>query len=1171
MISKLLFSIYVAVAGFFGIQTDQPANIGAGTVAQIFQGGTGTSTIPADGQMLIGKNGKYTLIASSSLGGGGTGALTPWTSDIDAASYNLNNLGTSSQNNIKARTSAGLNIYSNNGTQVVNMGAGGGANVSFQNGGSFANYLRIGGSAHGDSMLESKALSNDGSTGILHGYNASSSEVFALNSDGDIDIGSWKASPIGVNYIATSANSGYVLQSNGNNAQWVSTSSLGIVGGGTGSGATTTINGVNGPNFTFSTTSDTNLGLTISNTSGSIFNYALSWIGTLANSRIASSSFWKGWTDFSNTATGLTYTNTTGVTSLTSGYEIPKTASTSNWQTGYNERLQWDGGSTNLVAATGRTSLGLTDTATLASTTWYLSTNPSNYITSSALSPYLTTANAASTYLPLVGSTTVTTLGTISTGVWNGTSISNSKIASSTEYLSDVYWNGSATGLVAATGRTSLGLGSMALESNTGSTTINTLGTVTTGDVGSTTIFGGTGTINEIYNRTKEPTGFENQTDSLISFATSTRTFTISTSSGSTNFNVYYRGNKINKTGVSTITIPAVTATYFVYYSPTGVLSTSTTAWDITAATVVPIATVYFNSTTSVAYLGDERHGMTMDSATHAYLHQTIGTRYESGFSGTFVTNNATITAGIIWDEDLRFSWPQDTDFQVFNRNSSQYWDITGPQTAMYRLQGSTLLYDNAGASTSVPVSNYVAYWIFAGNSSSSPIISVMGQRVDTTIANARANNTYASLNLNNFAANEYKVLYRIIFQNVAGSATYVENQDLRAVSSVVGGGTSGLDHGTLTGLLDDDHTQYLLVNGTRAQTTLTVSGTSSFATTSIGTTSTTGLLNVGGYTITSFLKVIGNLVAEFFGGIRNYAGYYDSTNATGTSGMILSSTGTSTKWITASGGSTQSYWSYSSTTATEVWTKPANVTASSTVKVQVWGAGGGGGSGTAASGNWAGGGGGGGYVENTFLASSLTATVTVTVGKGGNAGAVGSSSSFGTYLTAYGGGAGGSAGASTQWGSGGGGGGIYAVGANGGSGNPTPPAAAGGAPLGGASNLASTFGGGGGGQNGIGGASVYGGGGGGGADSSGNSGTGGRSLYGGGGGGAGSLFGPHAGGVSTYGGAGGTGGGPGGGTCAANGNAGSAPGGGGGGACGNASFTGGVGARGEVRIFVIY
>lgn len=61
----------------------------------------------------------------------------------------------------------------------------------------------------------------------------------------------------------------------------------------------------------------------------------------------------------SSSATGLTYTSATGVISLTSGYSIPSTSSQTNWDSGYTQRLQWDGGATNLVAATARTSLGL--------------------------------------------------------------------------------------------------------------------------------------------------------------------------------------------------------------------------------------------------------------------------------------------------------------------------------------------------------------------------------------------------------------------------------------------------------------------------------------------------------------------------------------------------------------------------------------------------------------------------------------------------------------------------------------------------------------------------------------------------------------------------------------------------------------------------------------------
>ena len=71
--------------------------------------------------------------------------------------------------------------------------------------------------------------------------------------------------------------------------------------------------------------------------------------------------------------TGFTVTNSPVTTagtitlSFTAGYALPTTSSQTNWDTAYTDRLKWDGGATGLVAATGRTSLGLGSLATLSS------------------------------------------------------------------------------------------------------------------------------------------------------------------------------------------------------------------------------------------------------------------------------------------------------------------------------------------------------------------------------------------------------------------------------------------------------------------------------------------------------------------------------------------------------------------------------------------------------------------------------------------------------------------------------------------------------------------------------------------------------------------------------------------------------------------------------------
>jgi len=64
-------------------------------------------------------------------------------------------------------------------------------------------------------------------------------------------------------------------------------------------------------------------------------------------------------TGLSVSGSPITTTGTLAL-SMTAGYSIPTTASQTNWDSAYSERRQWDGGSTNLVAATGRTSLGAT-------------------------------------------------------------------------------------------------------------------------------------------------------------------------------------------------------------------------------------------------------------------------------------------------------------------------------------------------------------------------------------------------------------------------------------------------------------------------------------------------------------------------------------------------------------------------------------------------------------------------------------------------------------------------------------------------------------------------------------------------------------------------------------------------------------------------------------------
>lgn len=234
---------------------------------------------------------------------------------------------------------------------------------------------------------------------------------------------------------------------------------------------------------------------------------------------------------------------------------------------------------------------------------------------------------------------------------------------------------------------------------------------------------------------------------------------------------------------------------------------------------------------------------------------------------------------------------------------------------------------------------------------------------------------------------------------------------------------------------------------------------------------------------------------------------------------------------------------------ASGTWTKPGGYNANSRVWIRCWGAGGSG-----ARDVNAGGGGGGGYNERWMVLSELGATETVTIGAGGAAatgtpGNIGGNSTFGSWLTAYGGGGG--AGSSASNDAGGGGGGMFSAGATGGSGTggvPGTPRFATDGVLQGAGGNANTAG-----QYGV-----YNGGGGGARQ------VGGASIYGGGGGGGSNAAAGANGGASVNGGAGGAG--------AANGSSGSGgvqPGGGGGGCENVGGSQSGAGGDGRIEVFV--
>jgi len=151
---------------------------------------------------------------------------------------------------------------------------------------------------------------------------------------------------------------------------------------------------------------------------------------------------------------------TSGTLAITyaAGYSLPTTASQTNWNTAYSERLQWDGGATNLVAGTGRASLGATTigenlfTLTNPSAVTFPQFNADNTVsaltasaTFNAISPITTTGdliigngtNSATRLAIGANNFVLTSNGT--TATWAAASGSGASISNDTTTATNIY------------------------------------------------------------------------------------------------------------------------------------------------------------------------------------------------------------------------------------------------------------------------------------------------------------------------------------------------------------------------------------------------------------------------------------------------------------------------------------------------------------------------------------------------------------------------------------------------------------------------------------------------------------------------------------------------------------------------------------------------------------
>ena len=488
------------------------------------------------------------------------------------------------------------------------------------------------------------------------------------------------------------------------------------------------------------------------------------------------------------------------------------------------------------------------------------------------------TTSSISTDLSIAGDTGTDTISSGDTFTFTGGTGISTSVASDTVTISL-----DATGVTANTyGSTSPGLGTSYVPI----ITVNTEGQITS----ATSYEIDPSTINNLdtfvrttagNDDTQEPMGITDRSVlTNFGFVDGTRTLYIGKSVSPFGWSHWHKGQEYQHSGNETIVIPNTDGLHYIYFDGAS-LNSSQTYFDF--ENVAPVAYVYWDSTLGQAiYFGDERHGITLDWATHEYLHRTRGAVIASGFSISNYTisgsglldSHATIglSGGTFFDEDLKIeiqhaATPSSNSFQqVLNSTAeipvfyqiNQKWARDTARTFPFK-QGSTYpIYNEFNQVTQnwgtpqAANNKWFVYFIIATNNINEPVISIPGQAEYNNIGDAEAAQ-WGDLNLGSFPSLEFRPLYKLVYRaGLFGNSVNcrLESvQDIRQLDSAATGQAIASDHGLLSGLGDDDHNQYLHTQTTRGAVTASIqtSGTLKTTNTTTSTSSSTGAMVVSG------------------------------------------------------------------------------------------------------------------------------------------------------------------------------------------------------------------------------------------------------------------------------------------------------------------------------------
>lgn len=339
---------------------------------------------------------------------------------------------------------------------------------------------------------------------------------------------------------------------------------------------------------------------------------------------------------------------------------------------------------------------------------------------------------------------------------------------------------------------------------------------------------------------TKEPTGHENRTQSVVDFDEATRTFSIAPAS--TSFDIWIAGVKQTISSTLSVQILNTSGNYFFYIDSAGQLQYQA-SFDLSLFEgKVYTGFVHWNATDGQAVVwGEERHGIVMDGATHSYLHTTRGTQLVSGGAVTYTLGNGSAASDAqiglgdlrIRDEDILVniadaatpSAPFEqvlfpiAEIPILYREGSEWKKATATQYPM--LVGGSRAKFNEYTGTTWQLTEATANnktlitYIFATTDFRTPIIGILGQAEYQNLDEAKALGGWDQITFGDLPAQELKLLY-IVFYETAASHANAAKSAIVAVSDArftldrqVSASSFNGDHSNLSGLSNDDHPQY--------------------------------------------------------------------------------------------------------------------------------------------------------------------------------------------------------------------------------------------------------------------------------------------------------------------------------------------------------------------------